>query len=77
MPKDQPGPAALYHRVSTLDQEPTLARLGLRAALQVEETGSGAPNDRPGLQRVMDAARRGDVDAVLVWKLDRFGRSAL
>jgi len=70
------GRAALYHRVSTLDQDPTLARRELRAALVVGETGSGARNDRPGLQRVMGAARRGDVDAVLAWKLDRFGRSA-
>lgn len=78
--------AALYHRVSTLDQDPTLARrelraaaarLGLRPTVQVEETCSGARNDRPGLRRVMEAARRGEVEAVLVWKLDRFGRSAL
>jgi DNA invertase Pin-like site-specific DNA recombinase len=45
--------------------------------LDIEETGSGARNDRPGLQRLMEAARRGRLDAVLVWKLDRFGRSAL
>ena len=45
--------------------------------LEVEESGSGARNDRPGLQRVLDAARRGQVQAVLCWKLDRFGRSAL
>jgi DNA invertase Pin-like site-specific DNA recombinase len=78
--------AALYHRTSTLDQDPTLARGELRGAaerlqldvvLDVEETGSGARNDRPGLQRIMEAARRGKLDAVLVWKLDRFGRSAL
>jgi putative DNA-invertase from lambdoid prophage Rac len=77
--------AALYHRVSTLDQHPELARAELRAAaaarglevtLDVEETGSGARNDRPGLQRVLEAARRHRVDVVLVWKLDRFGRSA-
>jgi len=77
---------ALYHRVSTLDQDPHLAREELRAAasarrlaiaLDVEEAGSGARNDRPGLQRVLDAGRRGQIDAVLVWKLDRFGRSAL
>jgi putative DNA-invertase from lambdoid prophage Rac len=77
---------ALYHRVSTLDQNPALARDELRAAargrggevvLDVEETGSGAKTDRPGLARVMDAARAGRLDAVLVWKLDRFGRSAL
>lgn len=77
---------ATYHRVSTLDQDPTLAREELRSAavrlggevvLDVEETGSGARNDRPGLQRLMEAARRGKLDAVVVWKLDRFGRSAL
>lgn len=78
--------AALYHRVSTRDQDRTLAREELRQAarqrgyevtLDVEETGSGARNDRPGLLQVMDAARRGQLDAVLVWKLDRFGRSAI
>lgn len=77
---------AIYHRVSTTDQDATLARDELAAAarardqevaLNVEETGSGARNDRPGLARVLDAARRGQVQAVLVWKLDRFGRSAL
>lgn len=77
--------AAVYHRVSTLDQDPTAARQELRSALaargfaavlEVEETGSGARNDRPGLQRVLDAARRHKIDAVVVWKLDRFGRSA-
>lgn len=77
---------ALYHRVSTLDQNPTLARDELRGAalrmggavvLDVEETGSGARSDRPGLTQVMDAARRGKVDTVVVWKLDRFGRSVL
>jgi len=77
---------ALYHRVSTRDQNSKLARRvlrqaaaarGLRVALEVEETGSGALNNRPGLRRVMDAARRGEVGAVLVWKLDRFGRSSL
>jgi putative DNA-invertase from lambdoid prophage Rac len=77
---------AIYHRVSTTDQDQTLARDELRAAahargltiaLDIEETGSGARNDRPGLQRVLEAVRRGEVGAVLVWKLDRFGRSSL
>ena len=36
-------------------------------ALEVEETGSGAKNDRPGLQRLMEAARKGKLGAVLVW----------
>lgn len=77
---------ALYHRVSTRDQNPALARRelrqaararGLQIALDIEETGSGAWNNRPGLRRVMEAARKGEVSAVLVWKLDRFGRSTL
>jgi DNA invertase Pin-like site-specific DNA recombinase len=76
--------AAVYHRVSTLDQNPTLLRSELRAAvkrlgyrivLDVEETGSGAQNDRPGFQRILRAARRGQLDALLVFKLDRAGRS--
>jgi DNA invertase Pin-like site-specific DNA recombinase len=77
---------ATYHRVSTLDgrQDAALAREELRAAaerigavaMEIEEQGSGARNDRPGLQRVMDEARRGRLDAVVVWKLDRWGRSA-
>jgi DNA invertase Pin-like site-specific DNA recombinase len=45
--------------------------------VHIEETGSGARNDRPGLQRLMSAARRGKLDAVVVWRLDGFGRSAL
>lgn len=77
--------AALYHRVSTVDQNPHAARqelrtaarrLGLRVVLDVRETGSGAQNHRPGLLRILKAAQRAEIDAVLVWKLDRFGRSA-
>jgi DNA invertase Pin-like site-specific DNA recombinase len=80
------GRCALYHRGSRLDQDPKTAlrelranaeRLGLRVVLRVEETGSGAMNDRPGLLRILEAARHRDVATVLVWKLDRFGRSPL
>lgn len=77
---------AVYHRVSTLDQDRTLARSELEAwvgrqgaeiVLRAEENASGAWNARPGLQRVLEAARKGQVDCVVVWKLDRWGRSAL
>lgn len=77
--------AALYHRVSTVDQNQHAARvdlrasarrMGLRVVLDVRETGRGTNNDRPGLVRVLQAAQAGDIDQVLVWKLDRFGRSA-
>jgi putative DNA-invertase from lambdoid prophage Rac len=78
--------AAIYARVSTEEQSTEQQVTALREAadrmrlaptLVVEETGSGAKADRPGLLRVMDAARRGEVRAVLVWKLDRLGRSVL
>jgi len=77
---------AIYHRASSIDQDPALARHELRAAaaarglavvLEVEEQGSGARNNRPGLQRVLEAARKGKVSCVIVHKLDRWGRSAL
>lgn len=78
--------AALYHRVSTVDQHPEAARrelrraakaLGARVVLDVEETGSGANANRAGLARVMEAARARTLDVVIVWKLDRFMRSTV
>lgn len=77
---------ALYHRVSTADQseeagrlelEATAKRLGADVVECVTETGAGTRNDRPGLQHVLKLARKGALDAVLVWKLDRWGRSSL
>lgn len=77
---------AIYHRVSTLDQDQGLARAELESwvdrhggvvALCIEESASGAWNGRPGLQRVLEAARKGEIDAVAVWKMDRWGRSTL
>lgn len=78
--------AALYHRVSTREQNPRLARAELRAAaatrglrvvLEVEETASGRGSVRPGLARVLAAVERGAIDVVLVQRLDRWGRSTL
>jgi DNA invertase Pin-like site-specific DNA recombinase len=76
---------ALYARVSTLngqDPEMQLAELreyAARRSWQVVEEYvdhiSGSKDSRPGLDRLMTGARRRKFDAVLVWKLDRFGRS--
>jgi DNA invertase Pin-like site-specific DNA recombinase len=79
--------AALYHRVSTREQNPALARAelrqaarsrGLRVVLDVEETASAGKGAlRPGLNKILDAAHRGDLDVVIVQRLDRWGRSTL
>ena len=76
--------AGFYARVSTLDQQ-TLpmqnramrdyaARRGWTIALQVKEVGSGA-SQRQLREKLLEAARRREIDAVLVWRLDRWGRS--
>lgn len=45
-----------------------------KLAIEVQETGSGA-KIRPRREELLKMARRREIDAVLVWKLDRFGRS--
>jgi DNA invertase Pin-like site-specific DNA recombinase len=65
-----------YARVSTLDQDPALQLDALAAAgcaKVFEDRTSGARADRPGLQKALDYVRDGDV--LIVWKLDRLGRS--
>lgn len=65
-----------YARVSTADQNPDLQRDALSAAgcaRVFEDEGSGARADRPGLAQALDYARDGDI--LVVWKLDRLGRS--
>ena len=76
--------AALYMRVSTVDQHPETQLLDLRqmAAQRgyeiVEEFTdriSGVKARRPGLDQMMKEARRGRFDVVLVWASDRIARS--
>ena len=75
---------ALYARVSTVDQNPEMQLRDLQAhadreGWQIVDTYqdviSGAKANRPGLNSLMDAARARKFDCLLVWKLDRFGRS--
>ena len=76
--------AGLYARVSTNDQQTIplqiralreyANRRGWTVALQVREVGSGAAK-REAREKLLEAARRREIDVVLVWCLDRWGRS--
>ncbi|MDD9942487.1 MAG: recombinase family protein [Myxococcales bacterium] len=85
VPKRLPR-AAIYARTSTIrDQDPALQVADLRAVVQhrgwalagtyVDRGHSGAKARRPELDRLMGDAKRGHIDVVLVWRLDRLGRS--
>ena len=50
------------------------ARRGWTITVQVREVGSGAAR-REAREKVLEAARRREIDVVLVWRLDRWGRS--
>ena len=76
--------AALYMRVSTLDQHPETqlldlrqmaAQRGLEIVHEYTDRISGAKARRPGLDQMMGDARRGQFDVVLVWASDRIARS--
>jgi DNA invertase Pin-like site-specific DNA recombinase len=65
-----------YMRVSTGEQSLDLQRDALeRTGCEriYDDVCSGRATDRPGLSQALDAAREGD--ALVVWKLDRIGRS--
>ena len=76
--------AALYMRVSSLDQHPETqlhdlrqmaAQRGYEIVREYTDRISGAKVRRPGLNQMMADARRGRFDVVLVWASDRIARS--
>jgi putative DNA-invertase from lambdoid prophage Rac len=76
--------AGLYARVSTHDQQTLpmqlsalreyVKRRGWVVALEMKEIGSGA-SLRQKREELLAAARRREVDTIIVWRLDRWGRS--
>ncbi len=77
--------AALYVRVSSEEQNTAAQERALREYVQrrgwklqqiYRDQGiSGASSNRPALNELLKACRRGSVDVVVVWKFDRFARS--
>jgi DNA invertase Pin-like site-specific DNA recombinase len=80
----EPERVAIYARVSTHDQQTLPMQLeairayaerkGWQIASTVEEIGSGAKT-RPRREELLRAARRKEIDVIVVWRLDRWGRS--
>ncbi len=78
---------AIYARVSTTDkgQDVGMQLRDLEAYTKargwtirdrfVDEGVSGSQTKRPALDRLLSACRRRQIDVVLVWRLDRLGRS--
>ncbi len=74
----------LYARVSTHDQQTLPLQLsamrehaehrGWTIVMSVEDVGSGV-RERPKREDLIRAARRRELDLILVWRLDRWGRS--
>lgn len=75
---------ALYVRVSTLDQHPENQEIELKRYAMAHnyeiyniyiDRISGAKETRPSLDQLMQDARAQLFDAVIIWKVDRLGRS--
>lgn len=78
--------AAIYARVSTHDQtvEPQIDNCkrwcnnnGFDYDIFAEEGVSGATTSRTQLDRMLQRVRKGEYKAIVVWKLDRLGRSTI
>jgi DNA invertase Pin-like site-specific DNA recombinase len=78
--RDETRPKIGYARISTGDQKldlqmDALTRFGVDRDQVYSDQASGSRFDRPGLKAAMKALRAGDT--LVVWKLDRLGRSVI
>jgi DNA invertase Pin-like site-specific DNA recombinase len=75
---------AIYVRVSTKAQDTAAQEHDLsawakgqdNAPLWFRDKASGSNMDRVGFRALQDAVNRGEVDSIVVWRLDRLGRTA-
>jgi DNA invertase Pin-like site-specific DNA recombinase len=76
--------AAIYLRVSTVDQHPETqlydlrnlaSQRGFAVVQEYTDKISGSKSKRPGLDQLKRDAKRGRFDIVLVWAFDRMARS--
>ena len=85
-PKRKTTRVGIYARVSTLDrgQNPEnqlevlrehADRRGFEVVGEFVDRASGTTEERPQYKRLLEAARHRELDAVLVWRYDRFARS--
>ncbi len=85
LPADPGFPVALYARVSRTQQDPEVQLRELRSLAAargwtitreyVDAGTSGASTSRPELSRLLADAHKGCIAGILVWRLDRLGRS--
>ena len=82
----KPLRAALYASVSNTDkgQDPNLQltpitayckQRGWKVIKKYVDNLSGSAAKRPELDKLIEDAKHGKLDVIVVWKLDRFGRS--
>lgn len=77
--------AGIYARVSThdqhtLDMQTDAMRKYAKARdwhieIEMAEIGSGAKDSRPQREELINQAKRRQIDVIIVWNLDRWGRS--
>jgi DNA invertase Pin-like site-specific DNA recombinase len=76
--------AAIYVRVSTAEQDTDMQETELREYVENrdweyvvyrDKAQSGAKNDRPALNAMLNDMRKRKFDVMVVWKLDRLARS--
>lgn len=79
-----PTNEAIYSRVSTRKQDTEAQEVDLKRwaagreghVLWFRDSATGKTMDRPGFKAMMEAARKGLVRSIVIWRLDRLGRTA-